>query len=159
MEIAKSEETDYIFSDDRNLDESANVLLSFIIPIYNTSKFLQETLSSIACLGRRDIELIIVNDGSTDNSHDVILGWLEDNPSEAVYIRQQNSGLSSARISGAKYARGRYIGFCDSDDRINIQTYVNMAELCINYGSDVALCRSTVFDSASDFSYDFYDFL
>lgn len=148
---------EHVYSDCRTRIENESVLISLIVPVYNTAEFLEETLSSISGHGRTDVEIIIVDDGSTDESHETIKQWLKRNSTQVLYVRQQNSGLSAARHTGIKYARGDYIGFCDSDDRLNIKTYIDMAQLSIEYFCDVAICRSTVFDSASGESYDFYD--
>ncbi|AGH73261.1 glycosyltransferase family 2 protein [Edwardsiella piscicida] len=89
-------------------------LLSLIIPVYNTEMYLSACLESVFCQCDEDIEIIIVNDGSTDNSLDIIMKYKQNN--EFVFIDKSNGGLSSARNSGLSVATGQYIAFLDSDD-------------------------------------------
>ncbi len=93
-------------------------LFSVVIPIYNCAKYLDETIISVInqTIGFKNIELILVNDGSTDNSEEICLKYKEkyDN---VIYIRQKNSGVSTARNKGLEVATGKYINFLDSDDK------------------------------------------
>ena len=134
-------------------------LISFIVPVFNTQAYLCETLNSIAAYEGKDIEIIIVDDGSTDDSAEIILNWIMAHKVPARLIRQKNSGLSMARMAGLSLARGAFIAFCDSDDRLNVAVYIKMALLCEQRGCDIAICRSLVFDSATEESHDFYDAL
>lgn len=132
-------------------------LISFIVPVFNTEIYLEETLNSIAAYGARDIEIIIVNDGSTDNSAQTISRWVDTHDVHVKVIHQENSGLSAARMAGLAVAEGSFVGFCDSDDRLDVTVYVQMAKMAQERGCDIALCRSIVFDSTTEDSYDFYD--
>lgn len=94
-------------------------LFSVIIPIYNTEPFLPETVQSVLeqNIGFREhIQLILVNDGSTDNSEQICLDYQARYPDNVVYIRQENAGVSAARNAGIPYIRGKYVNFLDSDD-------------------------------------------
>ena len=135
----------------------AQYLISFIIPVFNTEAYLSETLNSIAAYGGFDIEIIIVDDGSTDGSTQAISAWIDTHDVPVQVIRQENAGLSAARMAGLVLATGTFVGFCDSDDRLDVAVYVKMARLALERGCDMAMCRSVVFDNASEDSHDFYD--
>ena len=132
-------------------------LLTFIVPVYNTSKYLTLTLNSIGNFLSDYIELIIIDDGSEDNSSEVILNWIKSTKTKTIFIQQNNRGLSETRMTGIKYSTGKYIGFCDSDDFLNLNTYMKMARIAQEQNLDIAMCRSLVFDHNSGESYDFYD--
>ena len=88
---------------------------SVIIPVYNSEKTLKRCLDSLLSQGREDAEIIIVNDGSSDRSEQLIAGYLQNNPG-ILYLKQTNKGVSSARNHGLEKASGQYITFVDSDD-------------------------------------------
>jgi glycosyltransferase involved in cell wall biosynthesis len=87
--------------------------VSVVIPAYNYARFLGETIQSVLDQTFRDFELIVVDDGSTDNTMEVVSSF-KDN--RIQYIYQENGGLSSARNTGIKASKGEYIAFLDSDD-------------------------------------------
>ncbi len=90
---------------------------SFIVPVYNTSKYLDKCLKSLVNQTFNDFEIIIVNDGSTDNSKSIISNYQEKYNNIKV-INQKNEGLSSARNNGVKKSIGNYLLFIDSDDYV-----------------------------------------
>ena len=90
-------------------------LISVIIPVYNTGKYLYEAIESVQNQDVEDIEIICVNDGSTDNSLD-ILNEMADMDKRIKVISQENQGQSAARNTAMPYAHGEYIYFMDSDD-------------------------------------------
>lgn len=90
---------------------------SFIVPVYNTEKYLDRCLASIENQTLDDYEVIIVNDGSTDDSKKIIDKYL--NNEKFKYVYQDNSGLSEARNTGIKHSSGEYLIFLDSDDYIS----------------------------------------
>ena len=89
--------------------------ISLIIPVFNTEKFLKKALESVEKQTFKYFETIIVNDGSTDKSAEIIENFAKKNKNVTV-INQSNQGLSAARNTGIKNARGEYIAFLDSDD-------------------------------------------
>lgn len=93
-------------------------LISLIIPVYNVALYLERCLKSIEIVFSLGCEVIIVNDGSTDSSQEIIDSYVRQHPS-VISIFQKNKGLSAARNTGLKYATGEYIWFIDSDDFIN----------------------------------------
>lgn len=96
--------------------------VSVVIPICNTEKYLRECLESVVNQTLRDIEIILVDDGSTDGSADICREY-EAKDSRIQLIIQENSGAAAARRTGARAATGKYIGFVDSDDFIEPDMY------------------------------------
>lgn len=89
--------------------------ISVIIPVYNTELYLKECLDSVINQTLKEIEIICINDGSTDNSSEILKEY-QGKDNRVVVINQENKGLSEARNSGLKIAKGEYILFLDSDD-------------------------------------------
>ena len=90
--------------------------ISVIIPVYNTEKYVEKCLESLAKQEMKDFEVIIVNDGSTDNSENVIKNYMQSSKLNIKYLEKENGGLASARNYGVEKASGKYISFLDSDD-------------------------------------------
>ena len=97
--------------------------VSIIIPVYNVEKYIEKCLESLVNQTLEDIELIIVNDGSTDNSENIILQYKEKYPNKIKYYTKQNGGLSDARNFGMPFATGKYVAFLDSDDYVETNMY------------------------------------
>ena len=91
------------------------VLVSVIIPAYNAGLYIEETVRSVLAQTHKNLELIIINDGSTDNQ-DVIINKLLSEDKRIQYITQKNAGVSAARNHGYKLSKGEYLGFLDADD-------------------------------------------
>ena len=104
------------------------IKLSIIIPIYNVEKYLSKCLNSILEQTYKEIEIILVNDGSTDNSKDIAVSYCERFPNVFKYFEKDNGGLSSARNFGLEKISGDFVGFLDSDDYIDNDLY----EIMIN---------------------------
>ena len=107
------------------------VKVSVILPIYNVAPYLDETFQSIIDQSLLDIEIIAVNDGSTDNSEEIIRKWQQQD-SRIVLYSQENRGQSAARNLALKHATGQYIYMMDSDDKLKdsdaLQTCYDYAE-------------------------------
>lgn len=97
--------------------------ISVVVPVYNTEKYLKKCLESIIKQTYQDFEVIIVNDGSTDNSQKIIDEYIGKYQNRIKCINKENGGLSSARNAGIEVARGSYIIFVDSDDYIKINLF------------------------------------
>ena len=108
------------------------MLLSIIIPIYNVQNYITRCLESILCQDLRDVEILIVNDGSTDGSIDVAQKFKESSNAIQI-ISQKNGGVASARNTGIQHARGKYIMFVDADDQIMDFTISSIRNLLISY--------------------------
>ena len=101
-----------------HMKRKANV--SIIIPVYNTAEYLEKCLESCINQSLEDIEIIIVDDGSTDDSFTIAEEYRK-NLSNINIVRIENSGLSVARNTGLAMATGKYVFFCDSDDWLDLQ--------------------------------------
>ena len=91
-------------------------LISIIIPVYNTELYLDRCIKSIINQNYDNIEIILVNDGSTDSSPRICSRWMDEKPDVIRVIHQENSGASIARKTGIENSRGEYLTFIDSDD-------------------------------------------
>lgn len=100
--------------------------ISIIIPIYNVEKYLEKCLESIFSIIGIKKEIILINDGSTDNSYLIIEKYKSQYKDEIIVINQKNKGLSGARNSGLKIAKGEYVYFIDSDDYINSTDFIKL---------------------------------
>lgn len=94
--------------------------VSVIVPVYNVEKYLPECLDSICNQTLSDLEIICVNDGSTDSSLEILKRYAVIDK-RIVVLSQENGGLSVARNTGIKFAKGEYIYFCDSDDKLDVK--------------------------------------
>lgn len=116
------------------------VVLSIIIPAYNSEKYIYETLESIAKQKFKKYEIIIVDDGSEDNTADICKKFIDDyRDIDVTYLYQQNKGVSSARNNGLNSAKGIYIHFVDSDDLVLDDMYSNFAEIAVQYNPDIIM--------------------
>ncbi|WP_339008345.1 glycosyltransferase [Fusobacterium varium] len=97
--------------------------LSIIVPIYNVEGYLEECLESLYNIKNIELEIILVNDGSKDNSFKIMEKFKDIYPEKTVLINKKNGGLSSARNTGMKAAVGEYISFIDSDDFIDADEF------------------------------------
>ena len=98
--------------------------ISVIIPVYNTAKYLKKCLESIVNQEFKDLEIIIVNDGSTDNSEEIIKEFQK--KYEVKYYIKENTGVAETRNVGVKLAKGKYICFVDSDDYLELELFSNL---------------------------------
>ena len=103
---------------------------SVIIPVFNVEDYIEETVDSVISqsLGFDRIQLILVNDGSTDGSADICKRYKEEYPDNIVYIEEENGGVSSARNAGLKEVRGRYVNFLDADDKWDRDAFRSASE-------------------------------
>ncbi len=121
-------------------------LLSIIIPLFNTEKYIGECLDSLEGLMGIDYEVILVDDGSTDNSFEIAQDYARKNKNIRL-ISQENKGLGYTRNHALKISRGTYISFLDSDDKINPATYKEMISKMISESSDISIGLIKKFDS------------
>lgn len=92
--------------------------LSVIVPIYNAGNNLNRCMESILAQNFEDVEILAVNDGSTDNSGEIVKKYIKQNPGKITYIEKVNTGVADTRNLGISKAKGKYIIFVDSDDYI-----------------------------------------
>ncbi len=115
------------------------VKVSIIVPVYNVENYLERCLDSLINQTLEDIEIIVVNDGSPDNSQKIIDRYKKKDK-RIVSIMKENGGLSSARNYGLKKATGEYIGYVDSDDWISPSMYEKMYDKAKKENSDIVSC-------------------
>lgn len=115
-------------------------MLSIIIPVYNVEKYLERCLQSIESQTLKDYEVIIINDGSTDNSLMICEKYAVGKSNVHIYSKE-NAGLMNAWMYGVTKASGDYIGFVDSDDYIDESMYKKMYATAKMYHSDIIMCR------------------
>ena len=118
--------------------------VSVIVPVYNVEKYLEQCLNSIINQTYKNIEIIIVNDGSTDNSLDIIERFRNKNKNKSIkVISQENKGISEARNTGLKNAVGEFILFVDSDDYLELNCIARSVETIINDRSEIVIFNYT----------------
>ena len=113
--------------------------VSLIIPVYNVENYIEKCLNSVVNQTLKDMEVIIVNDGSKDLSKQKIEKYLEKYP-WIKYLEKENGGLSDARNYGLHYATGKYIAFLDSDDYVENTMYEEMYNLAERENADMVEC-------------------
>lgn len=114
--------------------------ISIIIPVYNVEKYIARCLDSVLSQTYKDLEVILVNDGSKDRSLN-ICKWYQKKDSRIVIIDKVNEGVSIARNTGIDAATGKYIGFVDADDWIEPNMYENMLKTIEKYQCNIAFCN------------------
>jgi len=114
--------------------------VSVIIPVYNVENYIEKCLNSVLNQTLKEIEIIIVNDGSKDSSKQKIEKYLEKHENKIIYLEKENGGLSDARNYGIGYAKGEYIAFLDSDDYIEPTMYEEMYKKAKEENSDMVEC-------------------
>lgn len=110
-----------------------------IVPVYNVEAYLEKCISSILVQNFREYEIIIVNDGTQDNSGKIAETFAEKYPEKIVYIQQENKGLGSARNTGIRHAKGEYLLFVDSDDYIAPDTLQKVYDRIVKEQADLLL--------------------
>lgn len=110
-------------------------LISVVIPAFNASKYIDQCLQIILCQTYKQLEIIVVDDGSTDNTIELVMKY------PVRLIMQQNQGVSVARNAGMKAATGEYLHFMDADDLLNLDFYKNMLASIESVDADVACCN------------------
>lgn len=115
-----------------------NPKISIIVPVYNAEKFLNKCIKSILNQTFTNFELILINDGSLDNSGEICNKFLHSDNRVKV-IHKENYGQATARNSGLQVAQGEYVGFVDSDDWIEVDMYKNLYESSIKENADISI--------------------
>lgn len=123
----------------KNVNSINQLLLSIIIPVYNTEEYLVECLDSVVNIDGLGYEIIIINDGSTDDSFDICKRYANDYPELITLINQTNSGLSASRNEGIKKAVGKYLYFLDSDDFVNSEKLKEVTFSANEYDLDMII--------------------
>ncbi len=134
---------------DLRIEASNNLIksapkVSIIVPVYNVEKYAEQCFDSLLAQTLQDIEIILVDDGSTDSSGEICDKYAQKDDRVKV-IHQDNKGLGLSRNSGMAIARGDYIGFVDSDDYVSEDMYRILYENAQKYNADISYCREKRF--------------
>lgn len=116
-----------------------NELISVIVPVYNVEKYLRKAVQSIQNQTYKNLEIMLINDGSTDSSGD-ICDELAELDSRIVVIHKENGGVSTARNEAQKVAKGNYVIYVDSDDYIHEEMIQSLYEQLIAENADISSC-------------------
>ncbi|WP_296893689.1 glycosyltransferase [uncultured Methanobrevibacter sp.] len=130
----------------KRLDE--NKIFSVVMASYNCSQYLDETINSL--IGQSfsfgsNIQLIIVDDGSTDNTKEICLKYQSQYPDNIIYLYQENQGQGTARNLGLKYANGKYINFLDADDKFSGNTFYKVYEFFEKHYEEIDFVSTRMF--------------
>lgn len=124
------------------------LLISVIVPVFQVEEYLEKCISSILHQTYKNLEIILVDDGSADGSGEMCDKYaLSDNRINVIH--KENGGLSSSRNAGIEIAKGKYLCFVDSDDMIHEQYIEKLWRLCVNYDADIAQCDFLCIDKDS----------
>lgn len=123
--------------------------VSIIVPCYNVAAYVDSCLDSLVRQTLRNIEIICINDGSTDETWIHLLRWKEKD-SRIILLNQRNAGVSAARNAGLDAARGLYVGFADPDDYMDPEMYSRLFSAALEYDADIVECGNHVFEDSSD---------
>ncbi|MBD5133161.1 MAG: glycosyltransferase [Clostridiales bacterium] len=130
---------------------NAQPLVSVIVPVYNVEKYLVCCLDSIIGQTYQNLEIILVNDGSTDGSGEICLRYEQSDPRVRLFT-QENSGLSAARNTGLDHMKGDYIVFVDSDDYIAPHLIEILLNKALEYDVPLAMCSWLEVEDGSDYA-------
>ncbi len=115
-------------------------LISIIVPVYNTSAYLRRCLDSLLNQTYHNIEIIVINDGSTDSSAELCNRYAESHPGKIFLLHTENKGLSAARNLGLSIAKGDYVGFVDSDDWCEPEMFQRLYDITDKQHADMGSC-------------------
>ncbi len=113
--------------------------ISVIIPVYNSEEYIGECIQSILRQTKKEIQIVVVNDGSTDATEKIVEDLCKNNPNIKL-INQKNQGVKYARVTGLNHADGEYIGWVDSDDFIHESMYETLYSLAMRTGAECVYC-------------------
>lgn len=117
-----------------------NFKVSIIVPVYNVEKYLYRCLNSLVNQTLSDIQIIVINDGATDNSQEIINKFVKEYPTKVFSYVKLNGGLGDARNYGLQFVEAEYIGFVDSDDYVEADMYELLYKEMKENNSDLAIC-------------------
>lgn len=122
-----------------------NKKISVIVAVYNTEKYVERCLNSLLNQTYQNLEIIVVEDDSTDNSKEVLKKYSHNDKVKLIY-NKKNSGLSYSRNVGLENATGSYIGYIDSDDYVDLDYYEKLMQSIIDSKAEIAICDIKVVD-------------
>ena len=116
-----------------------NILVSIIVPAYNIESYIGRCLESILNQSHKKIEILVIDDGSTDGTWNVIKHYAAKDQ-RIVAMHKENGGVSSTRRVGLEHAQGEYIGFVDGDDYVEPEMYEHLLMNALKYNADISHC-------------------
>ena len=123
--------------------------VSVIVPIYNAEKYLSDCIDSIIAQTHKNLEIILVDDGSPDNCPAICDEYAKKDDRIKV-IHKQNGGVSSARNTGLDIMTGDYVVFIDSDDIVNVHYIEYLLDICIANDADISYCGYSTFKESNN---------
>ncbi len=139
----------------KSIIKNDRVKISVIVPVYNVEEYIQQCLDSIVNQTLKEIEIICVNDGSTDNSPQILEEYAKKDKRIKI-INKKNAGLGAARNTGMEHATGEYIGFIDSDDWVDLGMFKKLYSNAKSQNSDMVMCPIYIVDDSNQkLDYDF----
>lgn len=120
--------------------KNTKVKVSIIVPIYNVETYLEKCLDSLTSQTLNEIEILAINDGSTDRSLEILEKYAK-RDSRIIILNKENGGLSDARNYAFPYIHGEYVGFVDSDDYVDLQMYEVMFKRAVESSADIVECN------------------
>lgn len=124
--------------------------ISVIIPVYNSAKYLQRCIESVIFQSYKNLEIILIDDCSKDNSYEICKSFESVYDNIIVYKNEKNMGVSNTRNKGLRVAKGDYICFVDSDDWVDYNYCIDLYETIINTNSQIAICGFLYIDLIND---------
>lgn len=122
------------------MKKNNKILVSVIVPVYNVQDYIEKCLDSLVNQTLEQLEVIIVDDGSTDRTGSIVDEYQKKYSTKFKVIHKENEGVSIARNIGLEKATGKYIGFLDSDDWVNYDMYEKLYKKACENDSDIVVC-------------------
>jgi len=129
---------------------SENTLISIIVPVYNVEKYLDECIESLTAQTHKNIEIVLVDDASPDNSGKKCDEWAKRDSRIVVVHKYENQGLNMARSTGLSASTGDWVSFVDSDDIVNERYIDDLLSVALSTDTDIAVARNCKFESKND---------
>ncbi len=117
------------------------IKVSVIVPVYNTKKYLRRCLDSLVNQTLEELEILLVNDGSTDGSDEILREYEKKYEGRVRVLEKENGGQATARNLGIRESRGQYIGFVDSDDYVDCEMFASMVQVALDNDCDMVECH------------------
>ena len=134
----------------------SDLKVSIIVPVYNAEKYLKKCLNSICCQTHENLEIILINDGSTDDSANICKQF-QSKDKRIIYIEKENEGQGKARNTGLENMTGKYVSFVDSDDYIDINMIKILLAVAYEYNADMVQCKFLEVDINSEVNFKVVD--
>jgi len=137
------DEIDFDKIDEETDNKKEKIKVSVIVPVYNAARTIRRTMDSLLKQSLKEMEIIVVNDGSTDNTAEIVSEYMQKNP-QIKMLTQENAYVGAARNHGQREARGEYIAFIDADDTLSENFYEKMYETAKKNDADVVAAEHVV---------------